>query len=371
MSTMTPQRLTDVTVEWMTEALGVALNAIDVQQIGEGHGFMGELARVTLHPSDSKTASATSSSAASAKVPSSVVVKLPTSDPGAHVVGDMMRVWEREHCFYRDIAPQLNIRVPEVFVNIADPPCLVLEDLAPASSKTPAVPGDQVAGATLDQAQRSIDVLSRHHAAWFEHPLLSTFTWMPAIDDPAILTLGPTFAMGWPMFLERFDGQLPTRCLRWCEQFVETIPEWIKGHYDDPSTITHGDFRLDNLFFFNDGSVAVIDWQLSMRAPGQSDLVYFCANNLRVETRRQYESALIERYVAGLHAAGVPTHAVTVESVRRGYLEGLLFYAMSFGAGLLAIDPANERGTALFDALVRRTFTAVNDHDVGTVMGFT
>ena len=348
--TSTPQLLTDVSAEWMAEVLGVGVDSVEVNQIAEGHGFMGQLARVTLHSSEPT-------------VPSSVIVKLPTSDPGGHFIGEMMRVWEREFCFYRDVAPQLNIRAPKALVNLADPPCLVLEDLAPA------VPGDHVAGATLDQAERCIDLLSRHHAAWFEHPLLASFTWMPGLDDPSILTLGPTFAIGWPMFLERFGGELPQRCLRWCEQFVETIPEWIKGHYDDPVTITHGDFRLDNLFFCEDGSVAVIDWQMCMRAPGQTDLVYFCANNLSVEMRRAHEDALIDRYVAGLHAAGVPPQAVTVDSVRRGYLEGLLFYAVSFGASLLTIDPANERGTALFDALVRRTFAAVDDHDVGTVMG--
>ena len=155
-----------------------------------------------------------------------------------------------------------------------------------------------------------------------------------------------------------------------CEQFVVGIPEWIQTHYNDRSTIVHGDFRLDNMFFLDDGGVAVIDWQMSMKAPGQTDLVYFCANNLSVEMRREYEDALITRYVDGLHAAGVPADAVTLEGVRHGYLEGLLFYAVSFGASLLTIDPANERGAALFDALVRRTFAAVDDLNVGTMLGF-
>lgn len=350
----TPQCLAEVTVEWMAAALGLGLDSIEVEQIAVGHGFMGQLGRVTLHSSEPTMST----------VPASVIVKLPTSDPGGHFIGDMMRVWEREHCFYRDLAPRLTVRAPKALVNIADPPCLVLEDLAPA------VPGDHVAGATLDQAQRSIDLLACHHARWFEDPILASLTWMPGLDDPAVLNLGPMFAMGWPMFLERFSDELPTRCLRWCEQFVDIIPEWIRGHYDDPVTITHGDFRLDNLFFFDDGSVAVIDWQMCMKAPGQTDLVYFCANNLSVAMRRANEDALIQRYVSSLHAHGVPSEAVNLGSVRRGYLEGLLFYAMSFGASLLAIDPANERGAALFDALVRRTFAAVDDHEVGTLMGF-
>ena len=212
--TATPESLADVTLPWMSEALGVALDQIDVEQIGEGHGFMGQLARVTLRSSDPAC-------------PSSVIVKLPTADPGGRFIGEMMRVWEREHCFYRDIAPQMNIRVPRPLVNIADPPCLVLEDLAPATV------GDHVTGATLEQAERAIDVLARHHAAWFEHPMLPTLDWMPGLDDPSILTIGSTFEIGWPLFLERYGAELPSRSLRWCEQFVEQIPTWIEGHFDD------------------------------------------------------------------------------------------------------------------------------------------
>ena len=71
----TPQSLTDVTVEWMAAALGVALDRIEVETIGAGHGFMGQLARVTLHSSD-----------ATATLPSTVIVKLPTNEIGrAHV----------------------------------------------------------------------------------------------------------------------------------------------------------------------------------------------------------------------------------------------------------------------------------------------
>ena len=67
---------------------------------------MGQLYRVTL-------------SSPEPACPPSVIVKLPTADPGGQFIGQMMRVWEREHCFYRDVAPHLNIRVPRALVNIA------------------------------------------------------------------------------------------------------------------------------------------------------------------------------------------------------------------------------------------------------------
>ena len=346
-----PRTLDDLDADWLADRLGITIESVVVEPIAAGAGFMGQLARVRIGSPDDGA-------------PASVIVKLPTADPGGQLVGQMMRVWEREHRFYAEVAPLMAIRVPAALVNIAEPPCLVLEDLAPATV------GDHVVGASLEQAERAIDLLARHHASWFEHPLLPTLEWMPGLDDPSVLTIESTFRMGWPTFLEGYGDELPDRCLRWCERFVEGIPEWIAGHLDAPVTMTHGDYRLDNLFFLEDGGMAVIDWQMSMRAPGQADFVYFCANNLTTEMRRDHDMSLLARYVAGLHADGVPEDAVTVDSVRQGYLEGLVFYAVSFGASLLTIDPANERGVALFDALVRRTFTAVDDLDAGLALGF-
>jgi hypothetical protein len=346
----TPRTVAEVDRDWLARAIGVDIDDIIVEPIAAGAGFMGELARVHLLSNDPAA-------------PSTVIVKVPTSDPGGRAIGESVRIWEREHCFYRDVAPRLNIRVPRALANEPNPPCLVLEDLAPAQ------PGDHVVGAIGDQAERAIDVLARHHAAWFEHPSLATFDWMPGLDDPAVLMLQPMFEIGWPMFLDRFASRVPERVLRWCERFSTGIPQWLAGHLHEPVTMVHGDFRLDNLFFLDDGAVAVIDWQMAMRSPGQSDLVYFCANNLTIDARRASESDLVDRYVERLHAAGVPSDAVTRSTVWQGYLEGLLFYATSFGASLLTIDPANERGTALFEQLVMRTFAAVDDHDVGTQLG--
>lgn len=343
--------LDQLSAQWLGEQLGLAIDDVDVQVIGEGEGFMGQLARVRITSSDPGA-------------PASVIVKLPTLDPGGRMIGELMRVWEREHRFYAELAPEMQVRIPHVLVNIDEPPCLVLEDLAPAQ------PGDHVAGATLDQAERAVDLLAAHHATWFQHPKLAGLDWMPGLDDPQVLTIPDTFAMGWPMFLERFGDEIPDRCLRWCERFVENVPEWLEGHLDDPITLTHGDFRLDNLFFADDGTVSVIDWQLAMKVPGQADFVYFCANNLTTEMRREHERDLLERYVSGLHAAGVPSDMITVDSVWQGYLEGLVFYAVSFGASLLTIDPANERGVQLFEALVLRTFAAVDDLDAGLALGY-
>ena len=65
----TPKVLADVTAAWLGEVLGATIDEIDVHVIGEGEGFMGQLARVTITSS-------------SPDVSASVIVKLPTADPG-------------------------------------------------------------------------------------------------------------------------------------------------------------------------------------------------------------------------------------------------------------------------------------------------
>ncbi|NDE58778.1 MAG: hypothetical protein EB010_05065, partial [Acidimicrobiia bacterium] len=89
---------------------------------------MGQLGRVTLRGQG---------------VPDSVIVKLPTADPGGQMIGQMMRVWEREHRFYTEVAHRVSeVRLARCLFSTAEPYALILEDLSPAK------PGDQVAGPT-------------------------------------------------------------------------------------------------------------------------------------------------------------------------------------------------------------------------------
>lgn len=81
--------MSDVDGTWLSEALGGRVDDFSIRIIGSGEGFMGQLGRVSLRGSG---------------VPSSVIVKLPTADPGGQMIGQMMRVWEREHRFYTEVA---------------------------------------------------------------------------------------------------------------------------------------------------------------------------------------------------------------------------------------------------------------------------
>ena len=344
-----PREVRDISAEWLSEVTGSRVDDVDVEVIGEGVGFMGQLARVRLVSRD---------------VPASLVVKMPSSDPGAQMIGGMMRVWEREHHFYTEVAPKMHsVSIPRCVHSGVDPFVLVLEDLSPAR------PGDQVEGPTPGQARTVIDTAAALHAEWMGRAELDTFGWMPDLNDPSTGMVAQLFPVGWPTFLARYADSLPERVLRWCEAFVPNIVDWIHTYDDWPVTLIHGDFRLDNMFFDDRGGMTLIDWQLAMRAPSTTDLVYFIGTNLPTDTRRAMTDELIDRYCAGLHSRGVPAEWADRKRILKGLTEGVLFYCTSFAASILTLDQANERGAALMDSLVRRAFSAADDLDAGGLLG--
>lgn len=344
-----PCDVRDISAGWLGEVLGSRVDDVDIEVIGAGVGFMGQLARVRLVSRD---------------VPASLIVKIPSADPGAQMIGGMMRVWEREHRFYTDIAPNMrSVSIPHCIHSGVDPFVLVLEDLAPARA------GDQVEGPTQSQARAVIDAAAALHAEWMNRPELATYDWMPDLNDPSTGMVAQLFPAGWPVFLARYADSLPERVLRWCEAFVPRIVDWVHTYDDWPTTLIHGDFRLDNMFFDDRGGVTLIDWQLAMRAPSTTDLVYFIGTNLPTDTRRVMTEELISRYCDGLRSRGVSAEWADRSRIRKGLTEGVLFYCTSFAASILTLDQANERGAALMDSLVRRAFSAADDLDAGGLLG--
>jgi hypothetical protein len=348
-----PTDLSELDASWLSHALDTAVDSFHVETIGTGEGFMGQLGRVHL---------------VGDQVPPRVILKMPTADPGGRMIGEMMRVWEREHRFYTEVAPTAPVlmpavRLPRCRYSQADPYVVILEDLHPLAS------GDQVAGPSLEQAELVIDTAAALHSSWFDRPELHALTWMPDISDPMSASVGAMFDMGWPTFLARYQDSLPERVLRWCEAFAPRVVDWIQTYSSWPLTLVHGDFRLDNMFFGSDGTMTLIDWQLSMRAPSTTDLVYFLGTNLPTDMRRAVQSDLIERYSRAMRAGGVPDEWSDPARITQGYAEGCLFYCTSFAASILTLDTANERGASLMDALVRRAFSAADDLDAGSRLG--
>jgi aminoglycoside phosphotransferase (APT) family kinase protein len=72
-----------------------------------------------------------------------------------------------------------------------------------------------------------------------------------------------------------------------------------------PQTVVHGDTHIGNTYRLADGTVGLVDWQLSVRGFGMHDLCYLLATSLSVEDRRNHERELIAYYSERLREGGV------------------------------------------------------------------
>ncbi|MDH3681704.1 MAG: ecdysteroid 22-kinase family protein [Acidimicrobiia bacterium] len=328
-------------------ALDVVVGAVVVEPLGPAVGLLGDLARLRI-TYDRGTG------------PATMIVKLPTSDPGGHQVGSMLRAWAREVAFYTEVAPvSPGARVPRCYYAAGDAAAerwvVVLEDC-------PADPVDAATGATPTQAVAAVDALAGFHASWWQAD--RRFEWMPGFDSTGIGGLQGPWLDALPTFLERYGHVVPEPTGQWIQRFAPELGAWSAKAATEPLTVVHADYRLDNLLFAGD-EVTIIDWQTALRGPGAMDLTCFCITSLTVEGRRATEAELVARYLDTLGAAGV---TVDPEWFAHSYDENLLWWMGQFANNLARLEPDDPDTQAALDTMIERTYTAALDHDVGRLL---
>ncbi len=357
MSETMPKTSDEITPEWLNAVLddavtgGAQVSSIEKEIIGQGAGFLGELSRLTL-AYDRESPSA----------PPAIIAKLPTQDEPVRSLAQLINVYEREVRFYEQIADETPIRTPRCYFSHADGAngdyVLLLEDLAPGRV------GDQIATCSIEEAKTALRALAGLHAKWWDSPRLGDFPWMPGTDDPALIgLLSMLYQQSWPVFAERYGDQVPAEILRAGERFGKSLPALADEANTRPLTITHTDYRLDNMFFeLGDGSpFAVIDWQLAQRGSGLMDVTYFLAGNLTPDVRREHQDDLVRVYYDALVKGGVEGYEF--ESCAEDYHRAALFLFIFTVTEQenLNIEDYNERAQELIETILHRYMTAILD----------
>lgn len=338
-----PRAVDDFTPEWLTTLLGVAVTGVRSEHIAVGEGFTSVLARLNLTYADDH-----------GDAPSSLIAKLPSEEPGAVALGQLLRLWEREARFYADVAPTLPVRTAKRYFSGGDPDTglftVVMEDLSLYRV------GDQVAGASREDAEAAIDWLAPFHARWWGRDDLEAFAWMPRVKtDPMFQGLQPMLEAVWPAFIEKFGSDVPPESLEWVERSQHRLSELLAEEPLAP-TVIHSDYRLDNLFFTGD-EVIPVDWQAPAVGQALYDVAYFMQTCLPPEERRDIERDLIERWSEALRAARVdlPSNDELWTEYRRMTLIVMLIAALLFGQLDFTV---NERAAELGRACASRVMTA-------------
>lgn len=353
---VTPEELTP---EWMTDTLRDAgciqrarVASRTCERIGEGVGFLGQIARVTP-----------AYDALEEGAPRTLIGKFPTPVESARQMAAMYGLYQCEVNFYRHVASEVALRTPRCYFSaISDDATtflLLLEDLG-ASGRM----GDQIKGCPLDDARLALRELARLHASWWGHPRLADLDWLPLGADLGRISMEAAYPAGWRTCLDQF-GHLLSPAQR---SALPTLNERALRTFDAfaaaPLTIMHADYRLDNMFFGTaDGGYefAVIDWQIANRGWGVYDVAYFMGSNLEPALRRAEEMTLLREYHTTLTRARTRGGAYSWEQCRADYVRSMALFFANMIANAASLDTANERGVALFDMIIGRVATAVED----------
>lgn len=347
-----------LTPGWMTWALrcGGALpegtvTAVEAEVIGAGVGFIGTVARLTL-----------SYDGAAPGAPATVIAKLPSDDPGSRMVGVAFGLYEREVRFYSDLASDCGLPAPKAYFSeydaAAGQAAILLEDLSSGAF------GDQVAGATLVEAEMAIDALGPFHAKWWGSPELANYPWITSGTETIRQPIQMMYAAVWPVALERFGHLLPENLRPLIPDFGRRTMVALDQMALGPETLCHGDYRTDNMFFGAPGSdrpLVVCDWQGPGRATGVVDAAYFITGSMDPEARRKHEDDLLRRYHHHLLEGGVRDYSFEqLKTDYRGYFAGVIAGSVVL---LGTLPEGNDRGRRLIETSIERFITAMEDHD--------
>ena len=323
-----PERLEELTPAWLTDALrtGGHLDSgrvVDVhpEELGEGKGFLGDIARLRLDYEGEPG-------------PRSLIAKIPKLANRA--MGELIGAYERENCFYMELAGSLPLETPAFYYGDFDRDAaserqrsilaltdrmprfltgrmtqlgrwvagrkrrryiLLIEDLEGTDS------GDQVAGATKERCESVLRSAAQMHSRfWGSDELAGQFWLIPLGIDSRMkhgLFLNSRAALK-ARFGHLIDHDLAHR-LNWISKNgVRSTRKLVERA---PATLLHCDLRLDNLAFRGETPI-VFDWQLVRSGPAAYDVAYFLSGAVD-DLDGEQELDLLRLYYGELCSAGV------------------------------------------------------------------
>lgn len=338
----------DLTPEWLTAALRSGGHEVTVRSVSHeriGTGQIGASYRLWLGFAEPAPS-----------VPSTIVVKLAAgSDEARERVGEG---YHKEVRFYLDLASLVAVNIPTCwYAAISDDLrsfTLLLQDLAPS------VPGRQVDGCTAEQAADAVANLAGLHAPLWGSPVLDQHAkWLRPLDEAAGNFLGDLMIGATEQFVGFYEARLSPADAATLRASAALIGRWSSAGADIIS-ITHGDYRLDNLMFPPAGpGVAAVDWQTTSAGPPLRDLAYFLGTSLTPDLRRAHESDLVAGYLAALQSHGVVHPAERAfQDYRLGMLQGPLITVLGRVYATAEPSPAADE---MFLAMATRSCAAIRD----------
>ena len=346
----------DITPDWLNRAFTAggagfpAVTQVSVVPVGAGHSLVGAILRCRLAYAD-----------ADPEAPTSVIVKLPGHDRRSRTMSRRLGLHEREYAFFTRLGGDVAVRTPRLYYADFDPKTdglvVVQEDLVGL------VQVDQIAGATAEQAHAAVRSIAKLHAQFlgrFRDERFATRIWGKS-SRWQLLQLQALYLWYLPSACRRFGECFSPQLSRLALEFgCSLMKYWRRAASLTPLTFTHGDYRLDNLFFDPDhpSELAVIDWQVCSIGSGMRDMAYFLGTNVEPDVRRTIERDVIEEYGEAMARVGTDLAYDVWWHAYRVHVWGNLLMSVLVCGGLEAeAGPARE----LVRTGLRRTLVAIEE----------
>jgi aminoglycoside/choline kinase family phosphotransferase len=260
--------------------------------------------------------------------------------------------------FYAELQPTVSVRAPRCWYAAATADALqftlLIEDLAPRS------PGGQADGCSIDQAHAALHNLAGLHAPRWNDETLFELGFLRKSNAAGAAVLGATTMSATDVFLDRYGSLLSAEDVDTIRATAAAIESWLLLR-PKPFSLLHGDYRLDNLMFDNQGGdVVAVDWQTLMIGPPARDVAYFLGTSLDVEARRNAERQLLAAYHGALVSRGVQQYSEKqcFEDYRLGQLQGPMI--TTIGSTYATAD-RTPQSDGMFLAMARRSCEAIRD----------
>ena len=324
----------------------VSVTGVRTERIGEGVGVLSILQRVIPTYSGSTDA------------PKSFVVKYPTDDATQRFTADALVLYIRELRFYAECADAAPFRTARCYGQaIASDNTdftIAMEDISGFRNL------DQLAGVSIDDAKRLLEVLADFHAMWWDKPKLDDMAayFQPLKNPTYEMVLPMLWQNGWPMVEQHGSDVVPDSVARIGGIWAEKVP-WMLGELMNPRTMCHGDYRADNLMFDGD-TPAAIDFQIVGTGSGMYDVGYFISQSIDAEVRAGRDRELVDGYLDRLASHGI---SFDRDEMWRQYLITICFCVTYGVTTFQGYTEQNERGQQLLKGMLGRALRAVADND--------
>jgi hypothetical protein len=355
-----PRNAAEISAAWLNEVLaeslefgGAKIDAVQSTVIGEGIGYLSSVARVKLLYDKSDVIKQ--------GAPRTVIVKIEPQNEMFRRLGQEFNAFQREIRFYRQVAPQVNVRLPKVYYTLAEPPnfAIVMEDLCHCT------PGDQLAGMHAQQVITTARIMAKLQASFWNSAALSALDWMPSTWD-----LWRHFTDHWPSFVEHCHQWLGPEHLLLGKRVAKHASWIIDQMQQAPPTIVHCDLREDNLLFGAPGTpeeVLIVDWQLAIRGMGAYDIASLQGGSELAAERKGHALSVLCAWHETLLADGVIDYPYD-DALRHFRLASLVCLTLPVYFHMAALEGGIARGKRLCETQARRHFGTALDIDAAKIL---